>query len=191
MAAEIGHCVTPDDAADTRTAPAFHAEQEDFVTDEGCTDCRHVSFYGVRGRHDVLLHPLTAEELSRYPFPYAIADTHTRTARRVSRERPAARTVRAVSRINSLATRPAHLLTLLRCLPPSPYHCRETACYRIQEKNMNCFPTARNRRTTTAAGFTLIELLVVIAIIAVLAAILFPVFGSSKEKADRPRACPT
>ena len=33
------------------------------------------------------------------------------------------------------------------------------------------------------AGFTLIELLVVIAIIAILAAILFPVFASAKEKA--------
>ena len=41
-------------------------------------------------------------------------------------------------------------------------------------------------------GFTLIELLVVIAIISVLAAILFPVFASAREKAraDQP-ACPT
>jgi prepilin-type processing-associated H-X9-DG protein/prepilin-type N-terminal cleavage/methylation domain-containing protein len=36
---------------------------------------------------------------------------------------------------------------------------------------------------TTALGFTLIELLVVIAIIAILAAILFPVFAKAREKA--------
>ena len=38
------------------------------------------------------------------------------------------------------------------------------------------------------AGFTLIELLVVIAIIAILAAILFPVFAKAREKA-RQIAC--
>jgi prepilin-type N-terminal cleavage/methylation domain-containing protein/prepilin-type processing-associated H-X9-DG protein len=42
-----------------------------------------------------------------------------------------------------------------------------------------------NRRTT---GFTLIELLVVIAIIAILAAILFPVFARAREKA-RQTSC--
>ncbi|MHB0935095.1 MAG: prepilin-type N-terminal cleavage/methylation domain-containing protein [Armatimonadota bacterium] len=40
-----------------------------------------------------------------------------------------------------------------------------------------------NKRVTSPRGFTLIELLVVIAIIAVLAAILFPVFARAREKA--------
>jgi prepilin-type N-terminal cleavage/methylation domain-containing protein/prepilin-type processing-associated H-X9-DG protein len=42
--------------------------------------------------------------------------------------------------------------------------------------------------TTTRSGFTLIELLVVIAIIAILAAILFPVFARAREKA-RQASC--
>jgi prepilin-type N-terminal cleavage/methylation domain-containing protein len=41
----------------------------------------------------------------------------------------------------------------------------------------------RRRAASTKRGFTLIELLVVIAIIAILAAILFPVFAKAREKA--------
>jgi len=40
----------------------------------------------------------------------------------------------------------------------------------------------------SVSGFTLIELLVVIAIIAILAAILFPVFAKAREKA-RQTSC--
>ena len=43
-------------------------------------------------------------------------------------------------------------------------------------------------KTSKRAGFTLIELLVVIAIIAILAAILFPVFAKAREKA-RQASC--
>jgi prepilin-type N-terminal cleavage/methylation domain-containing protein len=51
----------------------------------------------------------------------------------------------------------------------------------MYKKNDKTVATA----AAAAAGFTLIELLVVIAIIAILAAILLPVLGSAKERAQR------
>jgi prepilin-type N-terminal cleavage/methylation domain-containing protein/prepilin-type processing-associated H-X9-DG protein len=50
---------------------------------------------------------------------------------------------------------------------------------------MNRSPLARPFRSTHRRGFTLIELLVVIAIIAILAAILFPVFAQAREAARK------
>ncbi|MBW3624698.1 MAG: prepilin-type N-terminal cleavage/methylation domain-containing protein, partial [Armatimonadetes bacterium] len=52
----------------------------------------------------------------------------------------------------------------------------------IQEAKMKLIPHSRQK------GFTLIELLVVIAIIAILAAILFPVFAKARERA-RQTSC--
>jgi prepilin-type N-terminal cleavage/methylation domain-containing protein len=49
-------------------------------------------------------------------------------------------------------------------------------------------PNRRTRSRRPSRGFTLIELLVVIAIIAILAAILFPVFAQAREKA-RQTSC--
>src|SRR5262245_43129718 len=54
---------------------------------------------------------------------------------------------------------------------------------------MRCFVSSIERKATAMSarsckqGFTLIELLVVIAIIAILAAILFPVFAQARESA--------
>ena len=50
---------------------------------------------------------------------------------------------------------------------------------------MSHFPSSRKLNHKNTPGFTLIELLVVIAIIAILAAILFPVFARARENARR------
>src|SRR5689334_18281318 len=50
---------------------------------------------------------------------------------------------------------------------------------KVRARNLSSSRSEEGRRD----GFTLIELLVVIAIIAILAAILFPVFAKAREKA--------
>jgi prepilin-type N-terminal cleavage/methylation domain-containing protein/prepilin-type processing-associated H-X9-DG protein len=57
-----------------------------------------------------------------------------------------------------------------------------------QASPTNCAHLEQGGRTMKRHGFTLIELLVVIAIIAILAAILFPVFAKAREKA-RQTSC--
>src|ERR1035437_317399 len=55
--------------------------------------------------------------------------------------------------------------------------------YGIEEAENRRAAIPQCRNTVKASAFTLIELLVVIAIIAILAAILFPVFARAKEAA--------
>src|SRR5688572_33188517 len=52
-------------------------------------------------------------------------------------------------------------------------------------KDLNRLRTSELLRGRSRGGFTMIELLVVIAIIAILAAILFPVFAQARENARR------
>lgn len=68
---------------------------------------------------------------------------------------------------------------------PCPNDTRNTLAFEglmshSRRNTLSNYPRASNRRHV--AGFTLIELLVVIAILAVLAALLFPVFASVRER---------
>ena len=63
----------------------------------------------------------------------------------------------------------------------------EVGCAKVGSTRLKCHYLAKGVRPMKR-GFTLIELLVVIAIIAILAAILFPVFARAREKA-RQSSC--
>jgi prepilin-type N-terminal cleavage/methylation domain-containing protein len=62
---------------------------------------------------------------------------------------------------------------------------REHFTYKVVTMHKKICPAVDQRSVRRHKGFTLIELLVVIAIIAILAAILFPVFARARENARR------